>query len=199
MAEYLQLLQDPRALWALGGLALFCLVLNFWAYGFWLYPLYLEGQVRRGKTWIYLPKFWKKHRFLLTTADLCLRLCWLGLCFGLGLALHFSFAFRHGHLATGIAGLILALGLDLLLRKLLLPLRFKEQQKGYFAELFAALEQSPWAGQRRTEQEIQARISWSHQNTLLKADTEGKFLKILKERAKAATPSQLAKEEPLAP
>jgi hypothetical protein len=167
---------------ALIGLFPICSLLLTLSYLYLSYPSYLEFQIRQGKTWLYIPIFWSKWKTWIKLMNFSLR---LGNILLLSIAMilpwsHLNLPYPQSlHL---VASICLAFSFDLLLRKILLPVRYHQQLDLYFSALEKQMNDSEAKGERIQEIEAKGLISWSHQNRLRIADANGTFLQVLKNR-----------------
>lgn len=163
---------------------------------FVLYPSWFERQIRLGKKWVYVPIFWKKHKFILGISGLLARFGLLGAMF-VGLFLPMKAQFDEYLMPWVIVCICIAtaLAFDFVMQRLFLPYRYKQQEQSYFTDLIRAFQEADALGQRPNEIEIRSRVSWEHQCALLKADENGRFLEFLRDRAKRSQAPKGHKEQ----
>lgn len=164
---------------------------------FWVYPIEWKRQILKGKTWVYIPKYWNRFQSLWKWGYACLRLLALVSLIPVTLGLE-PWISPYVHMDSALA-LVFGLGLGLQWwgNQALLRVRFRQQEDAYFQELFRATRADLSIGRRSSEAEISAKVNWSHQNILLKADLDGQLLQVLKERTKR-NPTPDSKEHDLA-
>jgi len=175
------------AYWLWGTFVLFIVADFLWCQ-FAAYPSAFESQLRRGKSWIYIPLGWKGFRkFFVLSLSRLLILSVAGS--GTILAAHYlppSYLMgRHG--PFWIAGVAVFLFLAATrLDAFWNHLRYRQQEDAYYRlhdELSAKWQEE---GKDYTEVQIRSLTAYQHQQSLHKADEAGKFLSALKSGAKRA-------------
>ena len=171
----------PAAYWLWGTFILFLVAHFLWSQ-FAAYPVSFELQLRRGKSWVYIPLRWKGFRkFIVLSLS---RLLILSVA-GSGTILLVFQTRRQGPI--WIAGF--AVALFLIANKLdsfWNHLRYRQQEDAYYRlydELCAKLGKE---GKDYTETQIRSLAAYQHQQNLHKADETGNFLATLKAGARHA-------------
>ncbi len=183
-----QSIQTAYSLWGTFGLFL---VADFLWSQFAAYPSAFELQLRRGKSWVYIPLGWKGFRkFFVLSLSRLLILSVAGS--GTILAAHYLppgyLTGRHGPFwiaGIAVAFFLAATRLDAFWNHI----RYRQQEDAYYRlhdELSARLREE---GKDYTEVQIRSLAAYQHQQSLHKADEAGKFLSALKADAKRARQS----------
>ena len=163
--------------------SLWLLPLLFWpAYFFWCryldYPAELEKHIRSGRSWPYLPKFWKKRNAIRFTS---LLLFWAA-NLSCGCSLYYLFPSQH------IMLLIIGFTLSIFLGRKIRALGTEEivhlQQDRYFQIYTQLKNQAVSKGDEVSDSELLSRTQWQHQNDLRLMDKQGRLMAFLKGEAK---------------
>lgn len=142
-----------------------------------LYPLYLERQIRKGKSWLYLPLNWnpKRKAFTRLVSKILFSLSAFSILIAsLFIDLDMVIAVLIG---SGISFLIWVLG-SIILKK-----RFQQQVNAYFGFVDAIVAEFEREGKRFSEQELNNLAAYQFQNALRSADSNSRLLKELDERS----------------
>ena len=158
---------------AIGNLA------TFWRYvQNKAYPIYLEKQIKKGRSWVYLPIGWGPSRRKVTTL-LSQILYWVSVAL-VALAL-IPFLYESLMLlfltTSGYAA-----ALYFISRKWI-RYRFKQQENAYFNLLDSIVAEFEREGKQFSDQELHNRSSYEFQNALRSADSNSRLLKELDERS----------------
>ncbi len=152
----------------------------FWCLN-WAFPLFLDKQIKRGKSWIYLPKYWNNQRrvqFRWTTRFFFLGLASLN-AFLITRLLWSFFQWGFSWLIFGIAAIAFVFVLKILTSRWI-STRYYQQEKYYFDKLNTYLTLYSEQGRDISEVEVRNRVRWEHQNALRHADQAGELLRVLK-------------------
>lgn len=157
------------------------LLLLHWAWcQFVAYPISFEKNLKRGKSWVYIPLQWKgayKIQIVFFSRIIMLSLVAVGLV----LITHHTqrtqtyWLFAYG---LGLAFIVLKLN------SLWLELRYQQQEDAYYFlhdELRTKLEGE---GKDMADAAFKNLAAYQHQNLLRKADEQGQLIKTLKSQAK---------------
>ncbi|HAO99682.1 MAG TPA: hypothetical protein DCQ83_06515 [Fibrobacteres bacterium] len=187
--------QAPSSpLYGFWGAFLFFVIVHFLWSQFASYPSGFERQLRRGKSWVYIPMRWKGlQKFVMMSLTRLLILCVAGS--GAILLVFLTGKFGPAWIAGFAIILFLAANrLDILWTHL----RYRQQEDAYYRlhdELRHKLDQE---GKDYTEAQFRNLAAYQHQQQLRKADEAGEFLKALRASAKRARktpgPLQLAED-----
>jgi hypothetical protein len=152
--------------------------LAVWWHLFHSWPALLEKRIRQGKSWIYVPLWWKgprkvRARFLASLIRWLL-VATVGASFWMALG---------GTWHTAAYSALIALVFHEVLRFRLHALRFRQQEDLYFARLTERLRRYDEQGHRATETEVRNLSSWEHQTALREAEGRGELLAVLTGKA----------------
>ncbi len=162
-----------------GGLLLLLILQAVWGQ-FLSYPASFERMLRRGRSWVYVPRHWKGVRKAAILAATRLFAAGIGLLLAFLLALHARLEEPGWVMATALAGFASALWLQGFWNHL----RYRQQEDAYFLlhdELRSRLERENKDVGRA---QLRSLASYQHQQQLRKADEEGRFLSVLRSEAK---------------
>jgi len=152
--------------------------LAVWWHLFHSWPALLEKRIRQGKSWIYVPLWWKGPRkvraHFLAGLIRWLLVASVGTCVWMALG-------GTWHIAAYSA--LAALVIHEILRFRLHALRFRQQEDLYFARLTERLRRYDEQGHRATETEVRNLSSWEHQTALREAESRGELLAVLTGKA----------------
>lgn len=139
------------------------------------YPILWQKAINQGRSWIYLPKFWKgSYRTLIRTVSHFLTL--LTALFAT-LTIHiWKPSSTYFNEAAAFAGTFSAI---LIFRSLIFHFRYNQQLDSYFTLRSLIYTDYETKGKDFTESEINNITSFRHQNLLREADAQGKLLAIL--------------------
>ena len=186
----------PIAYWLWGTFILF-LVAHFLWCQFAAYPTAFESQLRKGKSWVYIPLGWKGFRkFTVLSVSRLLVLSVAGSGTILLMFLTQKYTLQRGPLwITGFA-VVLFLAIKRL-DAIWNHLRYRQQEDAYYRlhdELRAKLDQE---AKDYTEAQFRSLAAYQHQQRLHKADEAGTFLVALKSEARIArkTPAPVQSAE----
>jgi hypothetical protein len=157
------------------------LLLLHWAWcQFVAYPISFEKNLKRGKSWVYIPLQWKgAYKFQI---QLFSRIIMLSLI-AVGLVLIINYT----HKMESYWLLAFGLGLGFIVLKVnsfWLDLRYHQQEDAYYFlhdELRTKLEGE---GKDMADTAFKNLAAYQHQNLLRKADEQGQLIKTLKSQAK---------------
>ncbi|MCI5601194.1 MAG: hypothetical protein SOZ02_00695 [Hallerella porci] len=165
------------------------LALFLWA-RFFAYPLFLKRQIRRGKTWCYVPEWWSKKTFLRFGTQFLL-------IFLAILAAFSSTATIFWLAPTPVYWLAFLMVAFLILAK---PFTTWAMQRAYRLEINAYFleyrnQQKFYSQSGRTlsEEDLAGHTAWAFRNAMKKAETEKRLFPYLKEMSKLELASE--KEE----
>lgn len=163
--------------------SLWLLPVFFWAaYFFWShfldYPADLEKHIRNGKTWPYLPMYWKGSRRKLIRA-VSILFFWGGNLF---CACTLYYLFKHFLLL--IVGLALSIFVGIKIRSFGTKEFIRLQQDRYFQNYTQLASQAVSKGDEISDSELLARTQWRHHNDLRLADRQGRLLPFLRGEAR---------------
>jgi hypothetical protein len=165
--------------------SLWWLPVFFWfAYFFWCrsldYPADLEKHIKNGKSWPYLPKFWKaEKRKLIRVANYLL--FWLGNLF---CACSLYYLFPYEHVVFLIIGMALSMFIEIKIRSFGTKDIIRLQQDRYFQIYTQLANQAVSKGNEVSDSELLSRTQWQHQNDLRLADKQGRLMEFLRGEAK---------------
>ena len=179
----------PPVYWFWGTFVLFLAAHFLWCQ-FAAYPAAFESQLRRGKSWIYIPLRWKGfHKFAVLSLS---RLLILSVAGSGTLLLIFYTHIFYAHFYTHkqgplwIAGFATVLFLAVYrLDAFWNHLRYRQQEDAYYRlhdELCAKFTEEG----NHTKAQIRSLVAYQHQQSLHKADEAGHFLAALKAGARRA-------------
>ena len=157
----------------------------FWfAYFFWCrsldYPADLEKHIKNGKSWPYLPKFWKaEKRKLIRVANYLL--FWMGNLF---CACSLYYLFPYEHVVFLIIGMALSMFIEIKIRSFGTKDIIRLQQDRYFQIYTQLANQAVSKGNEVSDSELLSRTQWQHQNDLRLADKQGRLMEFLRGEAK---------------
>ncbi len=162
------------------GLLATLLLLHWLWCEFVAYPISFEKNLKKGKSWVYIPKQWKgAYKFQIRLLS---RIIMLGLV-STGILLVNLYTPKVGnvwYMAYGVALGFLVMRLD----AVWLHIRYQQQEDSYYFlhdELRAKLESE---GKTMGEGAFKSLAAYQHQNLLRKADEQGILIKTLGAQAK---------------
>jgi uncharacterized membrane-anchored protein YhcB (DUF1043 family) len=162
------------------GLLATLLLLHWLWCEFVAYPISFEKNLKKGKSWVYIPKQWKgAYKFQIRMIS---RVIMLGLV-GTGILLvnlYTPQASNIWYMVFGVALGFLVMRLD----AIWLQIRYQQQEDSYYHlhdELRAKLEGE---GKAMGEAAFKSLAAYQHQNLLRKADEQGVLIKTLGTQAK---------------
>ena len=143
------------------------------------YPIYLDRQVKRGKSWVYLPKFWRG-----STKNWVLRLTPIFKWGMVGLLTSvFFLLLNRFQLPMAVVAGVSALFATAVVHygsAFLIKSRFHQQEKFYFDKLTNQFRIYEEQGHAVSEIEVRNLVSWEFQNSLRRADEAGELLQVLR-------------------
>ncbi|WP_095879898.1 hypothetical protein [Fibrobacter sp. UWS1] len=158
------------------------LALFLWA-RFLAYPLFLKYQIRRGKTWCYIPGWWLKNAALrIMVRFVLLLLCVLA-------ALSSSATLYWLYPVSAYWFVFLFLGVLILARPVVnFSMRFvyRLELDAYFLEYRKQSEFYDKAGHPLSDYDLAGHAAWAFRDAMHKADAEKRFFKYLKEMSNQA-------------
>jgi len=158
------------------------------------YPAAFEKQLRRGKTWVYIPLRWKSSHKLLSLSVSRFLLIFIAL---LATALFTHYTRWHEPGWVRILMAIIAVILAAKLETFWTHIRYCQQEDAYYLlhdELRLKLDRE---GKDYTEAQFRNLATYQHQQRLRKSDEAGRFLSALRREARLArqTPERLEPAE----
>ena len=144
------------------------------------YALFLDKQIKKGKSWVYLPIGWTNKKRATNTLVLKVMLILSILCGFIALIQIFSTRLDFIIGSTTIYTLTL-----IVLGNISIKHRFKQQENAYFGIQDAIIAEYEREGQRITESKLLNLASYQFQNALRAADSNKRLLKELDERSAA--------------
>jgi len=142
------------------------------------YPLYLEARIREGKSWIYLPVWWKSGRrrlFYFTTLFL------LGIT-ALSAACTLHYLLPWGWIAFAFY-IVLFILILLISQQRALRYHYLLQRDCYFLDYQKLAHQMHLEGKPLNDADLRNRCMWEHQSNLRQADRKHRLGKYLKAKA----------------
>ena len=156
------------------------LVLHFLWCHFVAYPISFERNLKKGKSWVYIPIRWKggqKLQILLVSRILMIGIVALSVVL---LSLYTRRASWGWYAAFGVGATLLILRLN----TLWLLFRYKQQEDAYYFlhdELRTKLENE---GRDMGDAAFKNLAAYQHQNLLRKADEQGRLIQTLRSQSK---------------
>ncbi len=150
-----------------------------WAWcRFLAYPLYLEARIREGKSWIYMPIWWKpgKRRLVYLATLLMLALT------AIDAAAVLYFLLPWGYVALGFYAVFFVLVL-LWSQQLALRKHYYLQRDCYFLDYNKLAHQMHKEGKPIHDADLRNRCMWEHQSNLRQADRKHRLGRYLKAKA----------------
>ncbi|MCL2260927.1 MAG: hypothetical protein FWC15_06180 [Fibromonadales bacterium] len=151
-------------------------------YFFWCrsfdYPADLERHIRKGRSWPYLPMFWRRRKLIRFVS---LLLLWGGNII-FACALYSLFPIKHVTLL--IIGIALATFGCTKIRSFATK-KIIQLQRDRFFQIYTQMQNAAVSkGSEVTDSELLPKTQWQHQNDLRLADKQGRLMAFLKGEAK---------------
>lgn len=172
--------------WILAIGALFWLPLVLWSAlflwaRFFAYPIALKRKIRLGKTWCYVPEWWSKKPL----SRLCVRgvlgFLYLASAFSVAAMLYSAILFPAYLLAFPF---LLCLIVEKPLVDFAMNRVYRLEVNAYFWEYKKQDALYRKSGRMLSEDDLAGRSAWAFRKALVKADSEKRLFKLLKEMAK---------------
>jgi len=163
--------------------SLWWLPLFLWtAYFFWCrsldYPADLERHIRKGKSWPYLPIFWKKRKLIRASS---LILLW-GANIIFACSLYSLFPIEH--VTFLLIGLAIATFVGTKIRSFGTK-KIIQLQRDRFFQIYTHMQNMAMSkGSEVTDSELLSKTQWQHQSDLRLADKQGRLMAFLRGEAK---------------
>lgn len=149
------------------------LALTIWWSYYISFPILMEKQVRKGKSWLYFPMQWSRRREFYGKLNTLL-LAATGIAIGFSIWWSFASDWR-----VLFFLMVLSCAATSLLSRQISAIRYLQQAALYYSLLNSRCAAIDEQETRISEGEIRSLVSWEHQQQLLEADRKGKLLELL--------------------
>jgi len=159
-------------------------VIYFFLCRFLDYPADLEKHIRKGRVWPYLPKFWKKRKFIRAASFLWFWAGNLSCACSLHYLLPYRFSNKYFDFALMAIGIALSIFVQVKIRSFGVKNIIRLQQDRYFQIYTHLANQAVSKGDEISDSQLLAKTQWQHHNDLRLADKQGRLMEFLKGEAK---------------
>ena len=158
--------------------SLLCWIIYFFWCRFLDYPVALEREIRKGKSWPYLPIYWKgKNRWLIRAGSLSL--FWVANLFG-ACSLYFLI---YEHIVLVVLGLVISIIIGVKISRISVKDIVRSQKNIYFQIYMQIRGKGKLKGDEISDSELSSRAQWQYHNDLRQADKQGRLTQFLKGEA----------------
>ncbi len=172
--------------WILAVGALFWLPLVLWPAlflwaRFFAYPIALKRKIRLGKTWCYVPEWWSRKPFSRIFACVVLGLLYAASAFSVAATLYWGLRFPPYLLPFPF---LLSLLAEKPFVNFAMNRVYQLEVNAYFWEYKRQDALYRKSGHPLSEDDLAGHSAWAFRNALVKADSEKRLFKLLKEMAR---------------